>query len=178
MKILITQPASIQMQKTIKLLKEKLERNPQNTLQNILPNMSQGIDVEIWDSAKSLVTCADIKKSEADIFVNFNLAGFEQSTLTDGIAYNLLNCKQIHILLKDELPEEKYLARQLSISMFFYCTDAEYCKYLQDKYPDIPYLRTIEEWEKDREENSVEDHAEALERIVREVIRFCRMLPQ
>lgn len=168
MKILITQPADGQMQKAIRLLKEKMEKSAQN--------ITLGITVEIWDSARCQITCADIKKSEADLFINFNLSGFGQSTLTDGIAYNLLNCKQIHILLKDKLPEEKYLAKRLSISMFFYCTDAEYCRYLQEKYPDIPYLKLIEEWKNDGEGNSIENHAESLSGIVREVIQLCGML--
>ena len=121
MKILIVQPDRGQMQKIISLLKEKIEKCSQEFIDNDPQSKSQGITVEIWDNTKLSVTCADIKKSEADLFINFNLAGFEQSTLTDGIAYNLLNCKQIHILLKDHLPHEKYLAKQLSISMFFYC---------------------------------------------------------
>ena len=158
-------------------MKKKLEKSSQNTLQNIFSNMSQAITVEIWDSAKSLVTCADVKKSEADLFINFNLSGFGQSTLTDGIAYNLLNCKQIHILLKDKLPEEKYLAKQLSISMFLYCVDREYCRYLQKKYPDIPYLKAVEGWKSDEEENSTANHVEALERVIREVIQLCGMFP-
>lgn len=177
MKILITRPAAGQMQKAIKLLKEKMEKSSQKDLQNIPQSIVPNIIVEIWDSAGGQITCADIEKSEADLFISFNLSGFGQSTLTDGIAYNLLNCKQLHILLKDKLPEEKYLAKQLSISMFFYCTDGEYCRYLQKKYPDIPYLKAIEGWKRDEEENSTANHAEALERIIREVIQLCGMLP-
>lgn len=176
MKIFITQPASRQIQKVIKLMKEKLEGSSQNTLQNIPHNAFPNITVEIWDSASPQITCADIKKSEADLFINFNLSGFGQSTLTDGIAYNLLDCKQIHILLKDNLAEEKYLAKQLSISMFFYCADVEYCRRLQKKYPDIPYLKAIESWKKGEEENNTANHAEALEHVVWEVIQLCRIL--
>lgn len=164
MKILIAQPTNVQMQKAIRLLKEKMEKSAQN--------ITSGITVEIWDSARCQITCEDIKRSEADLFVNFNLSGFGQSTLTDGIAYNLLNCKQIHIFLKDKLPEEKYLAKQLSISMFFYCVDGEYCRYLQKKYPDIPYLKAVEGWKRDEEKDSTANHAEALERIIREVIQL------
>lgn len=169
MKILITQPSAGQMQKVIRLLKEKMEKGAQN--------ITSGITVEIWDSARGQITCSDIEKSEADLFINFNLLGFGQSTLTDGIAYNLLNCKQLHILLNDKLPEEKYLAKQLSISMFLYCMDREYCRYLQKKYPDIPYLKAVEVWKRDEEENSTVNHAEALERVIREVIQLCGMLP-
>lgn len=178
MKILIVQPDRGQMQKIISLLKEKIEKCSQEFIDNDPQSKSQGITVEIWDNTKLPVTCADIKKSEADLFINFNLAGFEQSTLTDGIAYNLLNCKQIHILLKDHLPHEKYLAKQLSISMFFYCAGREYFQYLQGKYPDLPYLKMIEGWKRDGEENSAGNCVQALYAIVREVMLLCRMHPQ
>ena len=172
MKILIAQPASRQIQKAISLMKEEIEGGSRELLQNISNGKSQGVTVEIWDSAKLPVTCAEIKKSDADLFINFNLAGFEQSTLTDGIAYNLLDCKQIHILLEDHLPQEKYLAKQISISMFFYCMDAEYYCYLQEKYPDIPYLKVAESWEKGGKENRSENYADALYCMIREVMSF------
>lgn len=178
MKILIVQPDSGQMQKIISLLKEKIEKNSQEFSEDDPQSKFEGITVEIWDSAKLPVTCADIRKSEADLFINFDLAGFEQSTLTDGIAYNLLDCKQIHILLKNRLPHEKYLAKQLSISMFFYCADREYFQYLQGKYPDLPYLKMIEGWKREGEENSTERCVQALYAIVREVMLLCRMHPQ
>ena len=177
MKILIIQPDSKQIQKAISLMKEKIEGRDQELSQDIYHSRSQGIIVEIWDSAKLPITCVDIKKSEADLFINFNLAGFEQSTLTDGLAYNLLDCKQIHILLEDHLINEKYLMKQLSISMFLYCVDREYCRYLQKKYPDIPYLKAVEGWKSDEEENSTANHVEALERVIREVIQLCGMFP-
>lgn len=177
MKILIVQTSSRQIQYTTNLLKKKLEKDHQNSFQDISLNRSPNIAVEIWDSTKPQITCADIKRSKADLFINFNLNGFEQSTLTDGIAYNLLDCKQLHILLKSRLPEERYLAKQLSISMFFYCVDPEYCEYLQDKYPDIPYLKTIEGWKKEGEENSASKNADILFSIVREIAKFCRMVP-
>lgn len=173
MKIVITQPSSRQMQQVISLMKERLETNHQNASQNDPFHTSSNFTVEIWDSNKPQITCADIKKSEADLFVCFDLAGFEQSTLTDGIAYNLLDCKQIHILLEKELTNEKYLAKQLSISMFFYCADAEYCQYLREKYPDIPYLKAIEGWKE--EENRAEENAEILYGVIREIMRNCRM---
>jgi len=173
MKIVITQLSSGQMQQAISLMKEKLETNHQNASQNDPFHTSSNLAVEIWGSNKPQITCADIKKSEADLFVCFDLAGFEQSTLTDGIAYNLLDCKQIHILLEKELTNEKYLAKQLSISMFFYCADAEYCRYLREKYPDIPYLKAIEGWKE--EENRAEENAEILYGVIREIMRNCRM---
>lgn len=168
MKILIAQTSSWEMKKTVNRMKGKLE--------GISSNIGQNITVEIWDGARP-VTNADIRKSEADLFVNFNLAGFGQSTLTDGIAYNLLDCKQVHILLGDSQPEEKYLAKQLSISMFFYCTDIKYFRHLQDKYTDLPYLKVIEGWKEGKAEDTIENNAEALCGIIRDVSKICRMLP-
>lgn len=84
------------------------------------------------------------KVLDADLLITFNLAGFEHSTLTNGISYNLLKGKQIHFLMNRELINEKYLEKQLSISMFFFCLDDLYCRYLQEKYPDIPFLQSLE----------------------------------
>lgn len=173
MKILVGQTSSEQMQKAIKLMKERLEQKRQDCLRDASQSAAQQIAVEVWGDTKPPITCADIRKSGAGLFINFDLAGFGQSTLTDGIAYNLLDCKQIHILLRDRIPEEKYLAKQLSISMFFYTADAGYGQYLRERYPDIPYLKTIEGWKKDEEESSAGDHAEKLCSIVREVMQLC-----
>lgn len=175
MKILIGPTSSRQMQKAIKLMKKMLEEKQQNYLQDVSQIEEQQIVVEVWDDIKSPITCADIRKSGADLFIDFDLAGFVQSTLTDGIAYNLLDCKQIHILFGDRIPEERYLVKQLSISMFFYTTDAEYCRYLRDRYPDMPYLKVIEGWKKDEEENSAGDYAEKLCSIILEVMQLCGM---
>jgi len=116
-----------------------------------------------------------VRNKNTNFFVAFNLTGFDQTTLTDNISYNLLPCKQIHIITKDNLPNEKYLEKQLSISMFFYCTDAKYCQYLLEKYPDIPYLELVEEWKEQDNEESVESNAKILSNIVEEVIQMCHM---
>ena len=87
-----------------------------------------------------------------DLLITFNLSGFERQTLTGGISYNLLNCKQIHILLEDTLPCEEKLAMPLSISMFFFCKGSGYYEYLLNTYPEIPYLQVIDDW---KEENGV-----------------------
>lgn len=166
MKILVAQTSSKEINRTIDLMKEKLERNYST------------ISIEVCDSTKRPVTCADIRKSEADLFINFNLIGFEQSTLTDGVAYNLLDCKQIHILLKKGLVEEKYLAKQLSISMFFYCIGMEYFRYLQERYPNLPYLKVMEGWKEEfgeeRRKDSADYNAEILCSVVKEVAQLCQ----
>ena len=59
-----------------------------------------------------------IKTIEPDILVTYNTAGFEFSTLTDGIAYNLIDCRQIHFLVNDSIPNLHMLEKNLSLNMF------------------------------------------------------------
>jgi len=59
-----------------------------------------------------------IKTIEPDILVTYNMAGFEFSTLTDGIAYNLIDCRQIHFLINDSIPNLHMLENNLSLNMF------------------------------------------------------------
>ena len=114
-----------------------------------------------------------VKELSPDILITVDLEGFEQSTLTDNISYNLLDCKQIHFILNRNLPNERYLEKPLSMAMFFYCTDNEYCKYLLEKYPDIPYLKAmnIENIERD----SVTANVDALWKSVCEVMKICKL---
>lgn len=79
-----------------------------------------------------------------DLIITFDLVGFEQTTLMGGISYNLVNSKFVNFLLHENLKNEKCLSKQLSLSMFFYCTDREYETYLREHYPDIPYLKTLQ----------------------------------
>ena len=64
---------------------------------------------------------SEIKARRPDVLITVDLVGFEQRTLTDNISYNLLDCKQLHLLLHENPRNESYLAGQLSIAMFFYC---------------------------------------------------------
>ena len=59
-----------------------------------------------------------IKTIAPDILVTYNLAGFEFGTLTDGIAYNLIDCRQIHFLISDNIPNLQALKKNLSLNMF------------------------------------------------------------
>ena len=76
-----------------------------------------------------LVTCNSEKdyphellsKDPFDLIITFDLVGFEQTTLMGGISYNLVNSKFVNFLLHENLQNEKYLSKQLSLSMFFYC---------------------------------------------------------
>lgn len=109
---------------------------------------------------------------DADFLITFDLNGFEQSTLAGGISYNLLNCKQIHFLLNRNLSNESYLSKQLSLSMFFFCSDNAYYHYLLDTYPDIPYLEPILSQEK---ADAGDIDADALWLSACKVLKMCKL---
>lgn len=162
-KIIIARTQSGKYENMIDLLKEKLL------------NVCENASVEIWDGTRSAVSPADLKKAGADLFIDFNLSGFEQDTLTGGIAYNLLNSKQVHFLLDDGLFNEPCLAKQLSIAMFFYCVGHEYYRHLSDAYPDIPYLKEMDGWNNENTDAAVDKNAGILCSIILDVARICRL---
>lgn len=140
--------------------------------------VSQGcknMDIMILDDVQHRDMCSYIRKEEADLLLTFDLTGFDRSTLAGGIAYNLLPCKQIHIITKEHLPNEKYLSKQLSISMFFYCVGLEVYNHLSEKYPDMPYLKVVEGWIKEDEDMIAQKNADALCEIILEVMHICHM---
>lgn len=164
MKILIAMTSSEKTGRVAKRLKEKLEDSDEN------------ITVALWNRTQPQITCADVRKAQADLFITFNLAGFEGSTLTDGVAFNLLDCKQIHFLLDTKMENERYLDRLLSISMFFYCGQETQLCSLQERYPDLPYLKALDGWERTEGGNGTEKNAETLFHAVREVMGLCHMV--
>ncbi len=108
-----------------------------------------------------------VEKEEIDLLITFNMGGFEWTTLTNGLAYNILKCKQVHFLLDKSLKNETLLSKQLSIAMFFYCVDAEYRKELLLKYPDIPYLEVLPKWcDNDDLQNKVKSLCVAIEQVI------------
>lgn len=109
---------------------------------------------------------AEIKAFHPDLLITTDLAGFEQCTLTDNISYNLLDCKQLHLLLRENLPNEPYLAKQLSIAMFFYCAGDEYREYLVRKYPNLPSLKSLPTGQAGSRD--AEDFYEAFQEVLRE----------
>ena len=123
-----------------------------------------------------------IQFSGADLVVTVNLYGFEFTTLTGGISYNLWNTKFVHFLLDENLPDEKYLAHPLSISMFFFCKGTGYQKYLQKRYPLSPYLEAITGWREDAGEKAVKENAACLAALVWKAAEKCglslRLLPE
>ena len=132
----------------------------------------------VWlccDGKRSGNIMTELQKLAPDLLVTVDLLGFEQCTLTDNISYNLLNGKQIHLLLHEELPNEKYLEKQLSIAMFFYCAGDVYYDFLRKKYPDLPYLKEIPDWQTGEDERAAEKNAEILSGILREVSEECKI---
>lgn len=109
-----------------------------------------------------------LSKESFDLIITFDLAGFEQTTLMGGISYNLVNSKFVNFLLHENLQNEKYLSRQLSLSMFFYCADRKYETYLREHYPDIPYLKTLQ-----GSEETVEN---AMRSAVEKVLTECHLV--
>lgn len=58
------------------------------------------------------------KQDDIDLLVTYNLAGFELSTLTDGLAYNLVDCRQFHFIKNEICSKNEVLNKQRSINMF------------------------------------------------------------
>lgn len=89
-----------------------------------------------------------IVESDPDLVFTIDFAGFSMSTETGDVAYINLRCRNIHLILEDrEQDYERYLSRKLSIAMFFYCRDHGICEKLQNRYPDIPYLKAVKNWD-------------------------------
>ncbi|MBQ9333001.1 MAG: hypothetical protein IJS12_01550 [Lachnospiraceae bacterium] len=86
----------------------------------------------------------EIREYAPDLMITEDLEGFEMCTLTDAVSYNLIHCRQLHLLLSGDLTNERYLARQLSLLMTFVCPDTDRATALKDKYPDIPEITTME----------------------------------
>ena len=141
-------------------LKRILSANPQNTIEQYTLG-SENLQ--------------RIQNGGADLVITINLSGFEFTTLTGGISYNLWNTKFVHFLLKRNLKNEPILEKPLSISMFFYCLGKEYKEYLQKKYPNLPYLDEITGWEKGTDRKSVRSNAEKMAAVICETAHKCNL---
>lgn len=141
-------------------------------LKAVLLKMKDIVSVEVWSDLVEKNIRDYIKKERIDLLITFDLVGFEQTTLTGGIAYNVLDCKQIHFLLEKNFPNEHLLSKQLSIAMFFYCTDLKIYTKLLERYPDIPFLRELKEWDAKRD---IQAKVEILCGAVKEVMKRCHM---
>lgn len=115
----------------------------------------------------------EIKTLCPEVLITVDLPGFEQCTLTDNISYNLLDCKQLHFLLHENLRNESYLAGQLSIAMFFYCAGEALYNRLARKYPHLPYLKKIPGRQEKPEDQTESGSGESYFRTLQEMLREC-----
>lgn len=130
-----------------------------------------------WPSPKPQDLISEIKARRPDLLVTTDLAGFEQCTLADNVSYNLLDCKQLHLLLHRNLPNEPYLKGQLSISMFFFCAGDAYCDELARRYPRLPWLKKLPGWQEETDRQARESNADSLYEAFREVLQECGLRP-
>lgn len=162
-KILLLNPPSDNAIQQLGLLGDMVSANIEN-VNIVMPDASVRNDISGF-----------VKREAVDLMVTFDLYGFERSTLAGGLSYNLLPCKQIHIITEKNLPNEKYLENPLSIAMFFYCTEESLYHYLLGKYPDLPYLETLKGWKNENGTDCVRQNAEALCKVIEEVIDICHL---
>lgn len=108
--------------------------------------ISGNSDIVMLDTSKEKrpYLSRDIRNEDPDLLVSYDLAGFELTTLTDGLTYNLIDCRQIHIIKSDRLSNEKRLKEVMSINMFFFTKSRKTGDYLKENYPKIPFIDTIE----------------------------------
>lgn len=113
----------------------------------LLQELKQILSVEYRNNVEHYILYPSnlprVQAAGADLVITINLSGFEFTTLTGGISYNLWNNKFVHFMLERNLKNEWILKKPLSISMFFYCVGKEYKEYLKKMYPEIPYLEEI-----------------------------------
>lgn len=141
-------------------LQKILSANPQNTVERY----TLGPD-----------NLQRIQNAGADLVITINLSGFEFTTLTGGISYNLWNTKFVHFLLKRNLKDEPIMEKPLSISMFFYCLGKEYTEYLQKNYPNLPYLEEITGWDKGTDRKAARSNAEKMAAVIYETTQKCNL---
>lgn len=115
-----------------------------------------------------------IKEKNPALLLTVDLAGFDKVTLTDNIAYNLLDCKQLHIICSEDLQNEEALEKPLSIAMFFACSSAEQCGQLKECYPHIPWIECMEGWSS-TEDLCTDKNVKEIARVLENIIRECRL---
>lgn len=115
----------------------------------------------------------DIKALRPYLLITVDLPGFEQCTLTSNVSYNLLDCKQLHLLLHENLRNESYLAGQLSIAMFFYCAGDALYNRLAQRYPYLPYLKKIPGEQEKPDDQTEKGNGERYYGALQEMLREC-----
>ena len=71
-------------------------------ISNLLSDEKYGeiIFADTSDASKRNCLEAFVSEQKPDLLVSYNLAGFEKCTLTDSLLYNLMDCRQFHIIKK------------------------------------------------------------------------------
>lgn len=88
-----------------------------------------------------------IVKSECDLLISFDCAGFEFRTETNTLSYNNFGCRMAHILFRsmDEYREE--LRQQMNFSMFVFSERVDDVSAISERYPNIPNIELMERLE-------------------------------
>ena len=124
-----------------------------------LPN-----EIELSFYNADTTTQVQLNTDEFQVLITFDLAGFQLKTLTNNIWFNLLPCRQIHIITTYKNELMTYLSNPLSISMFFFCITEEQKNTLSAGYENIPWLRVLNSWQ----ENPAKALSDALTTVISE----------
>lgn len=132
-----------------------------------------------WNSVEDYTLNSEnlqkIQSAGPNLVITINLVGFEFTTLTGGISYNLWNTKFVHFILEKHLKNEVFLNKPLSISMFFYCKGRAYTEYLRERYPMLPYLEEIAGWKEGSDQNVLRDNAGKMAAVIERTAKKCGM---
>lgn len=151
------------------------DNNVAQVLQGVLNEcFKQEISFEALVISKGFIT--EIKRKRPDFILCINMAGFESVTFTDNIAYNLLGCKQIHLLFGKNIKNEKLLNNDLSIAMFFVTTDVEYMKSLREKYTTLPWITALNGWNGSYDIESITRNKEIMQECIKKILQECKLM--
>jgi len=152
---------------------DKMYRELAKKLADSLSEKSCAVETSTIDAGDKAAVLTINKHKECDLLIVLDMAGFEAETLTGGRSYNLLNCKQVHLLLWDWREREHYMTKPLSMAMFFYVAGRENYDRLKSEYEQLPYLKLLEGWKSSQDTES--DNVPAIIAAVEEVCTVCRL---
>lgn len=84
-----------------------------------------------------------LKDISPDLLITEDLIRFDEATLTDGIAYNLIDCRQIHLIMNENISNISFMLKQLSLNMHFFCKNKMLCDRMFKMNQDIPFIEEI-----------------------------------
>lgn len=119
-------------------------KEQQNLLIKTVQTMKVEIEFIFYEA--DVNTQSHFPASDFPLLITFNLAGFQLKTLANNIWYNLLPCRQMHIITSCDNELLSYLDMPLSISMFFFCTSEEQKRTLSTHFNNIPWLKVLDFW--------------------------------